>query len=214
MENYRVDIQKIKQALSKELPGESAQMKMAPISRPRFSDMPKDTNEIKKAAVLIPIFSNGNEDFLLLTVRSIYDGVHSGQVSFPGGKFNEEETDPHLVALREMQEEIGIDKNQVEILGSLTPLYIPVSKMHVQPVIGWLNSRDWQPAEYEVASILEVPLSELFDIQNRKSKPMNLSSAGTLDVPYFELQGHVVWGATAMMLSEFIDILREFNEFY
>lgn len=212
MSEKQIDIQQLLKALSFPLPGEAAQFKMAPLARPRIAEMPINFEGIRKAAVLVPLFKNGDHVHVLLTLRSTYEGVHSGQISFPGGKFEPHETDPIQVALRETEEEIGIASKYVEVVGLLTPIYIPVSKMYVQPVVAWLHSTDWVPEEKEVVEIVEVPIAQLLDVQSRKTKPMDFPGRPSMMVPYFDLNNQVVWGATAMMLSELIAVLETMND--
>jgi len=208
-----LDLIKLTAALLEDLPGETAQFRMAPIARKRISEMPLGDDSIRKAAVMVPLFRNLETDCLMLTVRSVYEGVHSGQVSFPGGKFDENEIDPIQVALREMEEEVGIRADQVQIIGMLSPLYIPVSKMHVQPVIAWVHDASWIANTHEVAQLLEVPIHQLFQTNAIKKKTMEFSPGIPVEVPYFDLQGHVVWGATAMIISELISVLQKNSMF-
>ena len=204
-----LDLIKLSTVLLEDLPGEAAQFKMAPLARKRLSEMPLEDDSIRKAAVMIPLFRSEEQDCFLLTVRSIYEGVHSGQVSFPGGKFDENEIDPIQVALREMEEEVGIKAEQVQIIGKLSPLFIPVSKMHVQPVIAWVHDANWIANTHEVAQLLEVPIHQLLLTNVIKKKNMEFSPGFPVEVPYFDIQGHVVWGATAMIISELLSVLEK-----
>ncbi|HPH81291.1 MAG TPA: CoA pyrophosphatase [Flavobacteriales bacterium] len=208
MKNSKLDVQKIKQTLSLGLPGMEEQYKLAPLNRERLSHINHEDPSIRKAAVLVNLFFNDEQDKLLLTERSTYDGIHSGQISFPGGKFEEKETDPIQVALREAEEEIGIPSNEVDIIGLMSPLYIPVSKMYVQPVLSCSNFLNWNPSNKEVAQVLEVPISDLLSIDAVKYKDMELSDRGIIQVPYFDFRGHHIWGATAMMINELLAIIR------
>ena len=204
-----LDLIKLTAALLEDLPGEAAQFRMAPLARKRLSEMPLGDESIRKAAVMIPLFRSLETDCLMLTVRSVYEGVHSGQVSFPGGKFDENEIDPIQVALREMEEEVGIKAEQVKIIGKLSPLYIPVSKMHVQPIIAWVSEPNWTANSHEVAQILEVPIQKFFLSNVIQKKRMEFSPGIPVEVPYFDIQGHVVWGATAMIISELLSVLEK-----
>ena len=204
-----LDLIKLTATLLEDLPGEAAQFRMAPLARKRISEMPLGDTSIRRAAVMIPLFRSKKQDCLLLTVRSTYEGVHSGQVSFPGGKFDENESDPIQVALREMEEEVGIKAEHVQIIGKLSPIYIPVSKMHVQPVIAWVHDANWLANKYEVAQLLEVPIHQLFQTNVIKKKSMEFSPGMPVEVPYFDIQGHVVWGATAMIISELLSVLEK-----
>ena len=209
MKSIELDLIKLSAVLLEDLPGEFAQFRMAPLARKRISEMPLEDDSIRKAAVMIPLFRSDKQDCILLTVRSTYEGVHSGQVSFPGGKFDEHESDPIHVALREMEEEVGIKANQIQIIGMLSPLYIPVSKMHVQPVIAWVHDANWMANTHEVAQLLEVPIHQLFQPNGIKKKSMEFSPGIPVEVPYFDIQGHVVWGATAMIISELLSVLEK-----
>lgn len=200
---------KIHSLLSYELPGEEAQYKMAPSGRRGAKINPE--NPPRKAAVLLPVFfDEKGQAQLLLILRKKYDGVHSGQVSFPGGKFDPGETDPVAVALRETMEEVGIGQDNVLVAGKLTPLFIPPSNMYVEPVVGILKKvHDWQPHPLEVESIIVAPLRNIFD-RNLISEitheyPGNL----ILTAPCYTIYGHKVWGATAMILCEFSEVLSK-----
>lgn len=137
-----------------------------------------------------------------LILRPTYDGVHSGQVAFPGGE--EEESDVNTIgtALREAEEELGIISEDVQILGKLSDIYIPPSRFLVTPVVGMtVESPRFIPDKREVQKIIEMPASMLFDDSIIKSGIVS-TNQGKLEVPYFDVEGHVVWGATAIMLSE------------
>jgi len=135
---------------------------------------------------------------------------HRGQISFPGGRF--EPQDKHLAntALREAEEEVGVDAGQVELIGGLTDLYIPVSNFRVDPYVGYTEiTPDFIPQESEVNDILEVPVEELIHPGNLKYKDLTIREGFTIpNVPYFDLLGKTVWGATAMMLSELVELIR------
>jgi 8-oxo-dGTP pyrophosphatase MutT (NUDIX family) len=209
MNSTRIDFLKLSAVLQEELPGEEAQFKMAPMARKRIAEMPVHDASIRKAAVMLPLFRNSENDCLLLTVRSIYEGVHSGQVSFPGGKFDENENDAIQVALREMEEEVGVKSDQIQIAGMLSPLFIPVSKMYVQPVVAWVHEPNWLANDHEVALILEIPIHHIFQHNVIKKMKMEFSPGNLVEVPYFDLQGHTVWGATAMIISEFLAVIKK-----
>jgi 8-oxo-dGTP pyrophosphatase MutT (NUDIX family) len=192
--------------LQNDLPGESAQWKMAPVGRRSFNKA-NDIN-YKMAAVLIAFQNSEAEPHLILTLRSEYDGVHSAQVSFPGGKFDSDETDAVKVALREMEEETGVHSDRVEILGVLSPLYIPVSGMLVQPVVGWIeNITPFNPDPREVQRIMQVSFSQLISVKREFANDLIPSRKDLSSIPYFNLDSERVWGATAMMLSELLELL-------
>ena len=147
---------------------------------------------------------------LIERIRHIKD-KHSGQISFPGGRVDPEDASLEDCALREAKEEIGLETNKVQILGRLTDLYIPVSGFHVTPVISYIDRLNLlTPEPAEVASILKIPVSQLLSKNSVKYKDMTLRENLLIPkVPYFDLAGKVVWGATAMMLNEFVAISKE-----
>lgn len=197
----------LRELLSKPLPGEVAQWQMAPVSRLRLES--SDYHKLKKAAVLVPLLERNTYLNLLLTLRSTYDGIHSAQVSFPGGKFEEGESEPFLVALREFEEELGIKENQVEVIGSLSPLVIPVSSMLVYPVVGWISEPfDYKPDAREVQKVIESPLYFFKKELVKRTTSIITNLKKPIEIPYFEIDKEKVWGATAMMISELMTIIE------
>jgi 8-oxo-dGTP pyrophosphatase MutT (NUDIX family) len=138
---------------------------------------------------------------------------HSGQVSFPGGKVEKADRDLAHTALREAEEELGVPQTTVSILGKMTDLYIPVSNFLVHPFIGFTpNKPSFQLQHSEVQQIVEAPLAILLNKANRKTTNLTLPNNVTLkEVPYFDVNGNIVWGATAMMLSEFTAIVKQIS---
>lgn len=198
-------IPQLKYRLTQPLPGKDAQLKMAPSFRPDLS--PKDSDT--KAGVLLLLYPNINELCLVLIKRPVYQGIHSGQISFPGGKF--EPSDRSLVetALRETQEETGLSHDLIEIIGQLTPLYIPVSEIEVYPIVGFISARPiFHPDPHEVESLIEAPLSSLLAPASKEAKPFKNEKYNGI-IPYFNVQNYHVWGATAMILNEFLEIIKE-----
>ncbi len=195
--------------MEKPLPGEEAQFAMSPMGRPRRASAMANINNPKLSAVLVLFYPFANEVHTVLMLRNAYPGVHSAQVSFPGGKLEETDASLRETALREANEEVGVDPNQVHIAGRLTEVYIPPSGFLVEPYIGIAPVRPnfvLNPAE--VQQIIEVPVRELMDERNRTHQNIPLSNGTQLKAPCFMLQGHTVWGATAMMLSEAHAILQ------
>ena len=192
------------------LPGEEAHKKLAPLIRIeelKEIDMSKRSpNEAGVMAVFYP-----GEDFqtrLVLILRKTYRGVHSNQVGFPGGRVEDEDRDLEDTALRETEEEVGIPQKDIEVIKKLTRLYIPPSNFWVQPYLGILNNTPKMVAqESEVEAILEVKLSEFLDDENLITESLTTSYATNIEVPAYKLNGHVVWGATGMMLSEIRELL-------
>ena len=171
--------------------------------RPMLKEAPAD---VKHAAALILLVPHENEYFIPLTVRRPDLLHHPGQISLPGGGIDHGEM-AEAAALREAEEEIGIDPATVRILGSLTPLYVIVSGFVVAPFVGVVESRPvFRPEAREVAEILEVPLADLKD-PSRRLWGKRTREGYLIDFPYFLVgSSHQVWGATAMMLSEFVEL--------
>lgn len=201
---------KLKHALSGALPGWEAQRKMINFSRPRAEDVETIDPGANRGAVLILIYPKDGEDHVVLILRNTYDGVHSGQVGLPGGKVEKSDRDLMATALREAHEEVGILPAEVEILGGLSPVYIPPSRFLVYPYVGISEKRpDFQRDPTEVAKIIEAPVEKFLDPAYRKEKTIFVNSEKTeLAIKYFDIQDQVVWGATAMIMSEFSEIVK------
>lgn len=192
--------------LNMPLPGKEAQQEMAPSSRRRYVEAPDDA---KIACVLALIYPKDGAEHLVLIERQGHPkDRHRGQIGFPGGKLEPTDESHAAGALREAEEEIGVPIHQVKLIGALTELYIPVSGFRVFPFVGYSAERpDFMRQESEVKSILEVPFGTFFTESVRKEKDIRVGKNITLPrVPYFDVEGHVVWGATAMMLSELIAV--------
>lgn len=156
------------------------------------------------------IYPKKNVPHIVLMKRPEYNGAHSGQVSFPGGKKEIEDVDLQATALRETEEETGILRSEIQVIGKLTELYIPPSGFLVEPYVGYLDAQPiFTPDEREVAELIEMPLDLLLDDTIVERKKIHIKSHNVyIDTPYFNIQEHVVWGATCMMLSELKQILR------
>ena len=140
--------------------------------------------------------------------RPDYNGVHSGQISFPGGKKEPEDEDVIKTALREAYEETGVDRDKVDVISTLTPLFIPVSNMIVTPVVGWINKKPaFNLKSEEVLFLIDADLKKLLDPSIVKLKPFEIRGE-RLEVKYFDYEGNTIWGATAMILHELLVILR------
>jgi len=189
--------------------GLGAQRRMMPYGRPT-GVVGEGANGPRLGGVLLLLYCVEEELHLVLTRRPDYDGVHSGQVSFPGGRHEPPEA-LTTTALRETWEEIGIPASEIELLGELTPLYVIPSNFEVHPFVGHYIGTGrprFSPDVREVAAILEVPLRLLLDPTTRVEELMELRGGLRLRVPCFRVGEHAVWGATAMMLSEFLERLR------
>jgi len=195
-------------ALTELLPGEEAQAIMMPSisDRSRFSLAARE--DARPGGIMILFYQKGGCWYFPLIQRPDYDGVHAKQISFPGGKKDTDDKNLITTALRETYEEIGIKTNHIEVLGSLTELYIIASNFNVLPVVGFINERpEFFADAYEVDEILEVKVDDLMQDANRKEKPLTILQGITIHAPYFDLNSKVVWGATAMILSELKTIL-------
>jgi 8-oxo-dGTP pyrophosphatase MutT (NUDIX family) len=190
------------------LPGPDAQARFVPVpSRPgwRTGEFPED---VRVAAALLCLYPHGHGVAMPLTVRATTLARHAGQISLPGGAKDPDET---LVqaALREASEEIGLDPSTVRVLGELTPIHVLVSGFTLHPIVGVIDTRpEFRPAPGEVDEIVEVPLDDLRDA-SRVRTGTRLRDGITVEYSYLELCGHQVWGATAMILGEFIHLFAE-----
>ena len=201
------------EALNGEKPGESAQLLMAPTFR-KEELLQRDFNmEVKESAVLLLFNPFAEELSVILTKRSSRLKVHRGQVSLPGGRVDANDIDSTATALRETWEEIGIPINQIEVIGQLSNLYIPPTNFDVAVVLGFLkNAPLYQINLDEVEEVVEVPLSHLMNPLNIKNKVFYTSSSGQdRYAPYYDVMGLEIWGATAMMLSELIEVIKRIN---
>lgn len=194
------------------LPAEDSQFKMAPPFRKELLQSRKnDIKEAKKAGVLALFYPNINhEATLVLILRKTYNGVHSAQVGFPGGKLETGDASLKEAAIRETFEEVGVAINTIEVIKTLSYVYIPPSNFYVQPFLGITkHTPKFIKQDNEVEDIIEVPLKHLLDESVVRKKIVSTSYSVNIEVPAFKLNGHVVWGATAMMLSEIKDLLKQ-----
>ena len=205
-----MDIEEIKNALKRPLPGKKGQYLMAPGYRPDY-----DLDEVMKfnpriGGVLLLLDPYGDELNVIFTLRKQYDGTHSGQMSFPGGKQEAADTDLTTTALRETDEEIGVSHQQISVIGRLSELYIPPSNFLVYPTVGVLTGKTiFKKEEDEVEEIVEIPLSFFLDEKNRSKTAIKVMGDTTVEVPAYLYKGYTIWGATAIMMSEFVCLLTE-----
>lgn len=203
-------IEQLKVRFQNPLPGEEAQFLMSPFGRQRIQQIDPEKYNPRKSAVLILLFPEQDSIRTILIQRPVYTGVHSGQVAFPGGKFEETDTDLQQTALRETFEEVGVPANTIEIIGKLTDLYINPSNFLVSPYLGFVSKLpDFIMDAYEVQKIITVDLFSLNDIRIQSEKTITHSSGYKIKTPYYEIEGLTVWGATAMMISELNVVVQE-----
>ncbi|MEA3316473.1 MAG: CoA pyrophosphatase [Bacteroidota bacterium] len=198
-ENY---INLLYKELKKELPGIKAQNKMAPI---KHLNNTKFSKRKINAAILLLLYPKDNNIYTILIKRPIYNGDHSGQISFPGGKYEHFDNNFKQTALRETYEEIGVPSSKINILGSLTQLSIPVNNYKIYPFVGYSNKKPIFTPNHEVEKILEIDISTLSEkniqlINNTSSNGFNFKA------PTYKINNYDIWGATAMILSEFSEI--------
>ena len=191
------------------LPGIDAQFKLAPKMRLEYNAKKIHANTPKIAAVLALFFPNqNNEVSLLLTKRANYNGTHSGQISFPGGKIEISDLNLKDTALRETFEEVGVLQEKINILREFTEVYIPPSNFLVTPFVGIINHEPIFKINSEVAEIIRVSFHDLLDDNNIKSISITNSYMKETTVPCFNIHDSVIWGATAMILSEIKELLK------
>ena len=192
------------------LPAFDAHIKMAPLER--LESLKKSTVEAENpriAAVMMLFYPKKDSAHFVLIVRNSYKGVHSAQIAFPGGKYELQDGNYAITALRETHEEVGIHPDKIEIIKPFTQIYIPPSNFMVYPFLG-ISKEELvfvlEPAE--VASIIEIPLSTFLNDAIVIEAKLSTSYANDINVPAFKIEEHIIWGATAMMLSELKDVLK------
>lgn len=201
-------IEALRKALESDLPGEEAQWRMAPSFRGKFNWKDIEARNPRISGVLLMVFLKKGEWQTVLMKRVEYTGVHSAQISLPGGKFEEGDDDIVQTALREAEEETGVLKANLEFLGQLSRLYIPPSNFIVYPTVAFHKDEpEFVIQEKEVQYLLHYPLKSL--LHKDIIQEVNIDVRGEkMRVPAFIIHEEIVWGATAIILSEFIEVLR------
>lgn len=200
----------IPKLLNAQLPAFAAHVKMAPEGR-KASLAPDYYLKYnpRQSAVMMLFYPKGGNATLVLTKRNTYEGVHSAQISFPGGKAELTDQDLAYTALRETQEEVGIDPKLIHVVMPFTQIYIPPSNFLVAPFLGLLKETPvFEPDPAEVAEIIELPLSLLLDDSIMSTGPIKIPASENIIVPAFKVGEHIVWGATAMILSELKETIK------
>jgi 8-oxo-dGTP pyrophosphatase MutT (NUDIX family) len=208
--NFDMFFKAIPNVLNVALPSVSSHLKMAPLERIKMiEDFDYNIDSSRKAAVMMLFYPKNNITHLILILRNSYSGVHSSQIAFPGGKVEEIDFDLKQTALRETYEEIGIHPNDIILIRDFSSIYIPPSNFLVYPFLGISQTElKFTLQEEEVAGIIELPLSVLLDDSIISNKILETSYSNSIEVPVFQIGEHVIWGATAMMLSELKDVLK------
>lgn len=206
------EFQNIAPKIAKEVTSfEESHLKMMPSNRAELlKKIDYKLIEPNKAAVLMLFYPKNNDTHLILIKRASYNGVHSSQIAFPGGKPEEEDRDLMQTALRETHEEIGIHPSKIEIIRTFSEVYIPPSNFMVFPFMGISNNElNFQIQEEEVEAVVELPLKVFLDDKIITKKTMTTSYANDILVPGFSVENNFIWGATAMMLSELKDTIKK-----
>ncbi|MGR7811844.1 NUDIX hydrolase [Lacinutrix undariae] len=194
------------------LPGEVSQLKMSPPFRDNLIDNHKELMKTsRKAGVMALFYPDVTADTkLILILRKTYKGVHSGQVGFPGGKHEIEDANMKITALRETEEEVGVPIKNITVIKTLTQLYIPPSHFTVHPFLGYATKTpNFVKQDSEVEDLIEVSLQDFINDSNVINTYVTTSYSDKTEVPALKLNDFIVWGATAMMLSELKDLLKQ-----
>lgn len=206
-------ISQFSEIFSRNLPGWEAHQKMINFKRPNVQDASKLDPNARKSAVLALLYPKQDELHTVLMLRNVYNGTHSGQVSFPGGKVEPEDQSLWHTALREANEEVGLSAEGIVQLGELTNVYIPPSRFMVSPFLAFSpTAPHFSADETEVQRILETPVSRFLDhrmIGEKLIKPASMDVK--MKIKYYDVAGETVWGATAMMISELVEIIKQNN---
>jgi len=201
----------LEKRLREPMPGGASHEKMKPKLLNGAPFNPKHPVPPRKGGVLILFYQEEGEIRFPLIQRPNYEGIHSGQMALPGGKYEEYDTNQIQTALRESQEEIGVDRSSVEIIGNLSEFFVSASNYMVLPVVGFTSDKPkFVPEPREVDEVVTPHIQQLIDPRTLKEKQMTIRNSIEMICPYFDLEGRTVWGATAMMLREFVDIMQEF----
>ena len=201
------DAENIKKALSQSLPGSTSHRRMLPVNRELVAGS-DDQSRLKHSSVLLLLYPENNELHVCLIKRPAHMKHHAGQIALPGGRIEKGETALET-ALRETNEEIGILSTEIEILGTLSELYVQVSRFQIHPFVGWLSKKPkFILCENEVEKTISFPLKNM---KNAMEEVELKTITGTIKVPCFKFEGEIIWGATAMILSEFYDVLNPVN---
>jgi 8-oxo-dGTP pyrophosphatase MutT (NUDIX family) len=199
----------IRAALSGSLPGHLAHNRVMSYPRSTAFEARMLQPPPKESAVLFLLFPKEDRLHTLFIERPANQGTHSGQLAFPGGRLEAGE-DHRTAAIRESQEEVGLDPGQVEILGSLSPLYIPPSHFVVQPFVGYLEQEyPWNINPSEVVRVLPFPIERLLSSDSLTVQSVSLQAGGrSVEVQGYAIENRFIWGATAMMVHEFVEVMR------
>jgi 8-oxo-dGTP pyrophosphatase MutT (NUDIX family) len=207
----QLSIEELKQKFLRPLPGALSHLKMSPRNRvDDFSGNNPMMPLARRSAVLVLLFPDQGQLKTVFIKRSVYNGVHSGQISFPGGQYETTDNSFEATALRETNEEIGVPGDKIQLIGRLTDFYIPPSNFLVKVYVGYTSQKpEYIPDKKEVQSVVEVNVEDLYDGNNITQKEFySTSRNGVVNAPTYVISGVEIWGATAMIVSELLDVLR------
>ena len=206
MNNIARNINLLRAKLQEALPGKEVQERMSPNIRTGLNFIHE--KPLRQSAVMLLLYPKNDTLYLAYFKRPEYDGPHSGQIAFPGGKAEMQDISLLETALRETKEEFGIVPETINVLGALTKIYIPVSNMEVSPFVGFIASTPiFMPNKDEVSYIIELPVSTLLD-DTVKKRETKFRHGMEIETPMYVYNKEEIWGATAMITSEFEEILR------
>jgi len=207
----QLTIEELKQKFLRPLPGALSHLKMSPSHRMEdFSGLNDMMPLAKRSAVLVLLFPDQGQLKTVFIKRSEYDGVHSGQISFPGGQFESTDRSFEATAIRETYEEIGVSSDKIQLVGQLTDFYIPPSNFLVKVFVGYSSQKpEYIPDKKEVQSVIEVNVDDLYDKNNiTQMEFYSTSRKALVNAPTYIINGVEIWGATAMIVSELLDVLK------
>lgn len=207
MKQFNTFIKSVERSLQN-LPGLEAQIKMAPISRIQEFNNPSSNGNARKSAVLILFYPDNGNIKTVLMERASDNSVHSGQISFPGGKYEIQDKNLKNTALREAWEEVGLKSEMVTILGPLSKLFIPPSNFDVYPFVGYTLEKPKFNTNREVESLIEVDIKTLIKPETFTEKPIIVRNSTKMQVPCYLVDQYIIWGATSMIISELLEVIK------
>ena len=197
----------LKETLGGELSALKAHQKMLPPGR-RLKTFEEELSLVKPSSVLLLLYPEGEHIYVCLIKRTSTMTHHPGQISFPGGKFEKGDHSPEMTALREAQEEVGINPSLIQVIGKLSELYVEVSKFMIQPFLAWADQKpEFLLNAAEVEELILFPLTDFINHETILETDMDTIS-GLLRIKYYPFNSEIIWGATAMILSELIEIVK------
>jgi 8-oxo-dGTP pyrophosphatase MutT (NUDIX family) len=209
--DYQKLVDFFEQKMKEPLPGKSAHQIMEPPHRNKEVEKNPDFDNYRKSAVLIILWIDQGCLMTTFILRPEYDGFHSNQIAFPGGKREKSDQSFIHTALREANEEVGINSETVKVVGTLTPLFIPPSRFMVYPVIGITkNKPDFKTDPHEVETLLVADISTFLNTENIIKQQFKIRNSIINDIPCYKMGNYLIWGATAMILSELLELIKPF----